>query len=57
MKVVLLEELAAQFGLKTQDAIDRLQTLIADGNLSGQSARRPSCPVFDFVEWRRLSLV
>ncbi|KAF0292227.1 DDRGK domain-containing protein 1 [Amphibalanus amphitrite] len=35
VKVVLLEELAAQFGLKTQDAIDRLQTLMADGTLSG----------------------
>ena len=26
-KVVLLEELACQFGLRTQDAIDRLQSL------------------------------
>jgi len=34
-KVVLLEDLAAQFGLKTQDAIDRLQTLMAEGTLSG----------------------
>ena len=38
VKVVLLEELAAQFGLKTQDAIDRLQTLMADGTLSGRLA-------------------
>ncbi|XP_037089864.1 DDRGK domain-containing protein 1-like isoform X2 [Pollicipes pollicipes] len=35
VKVVLLEDLGAQFGLKTQDAIDRLQTLMSDGTLSG----------------------
>jgi len=36
-KIVLLEELAATFGLKTQDAIDRLQKLVADGTLTGQN--------------------
>nr|CAG4649046.1 EOG090X0N9E [Polyphemus pediculus] len=34
-KIVLLEELAAEFQLKTQDAIDRLQKLVADGSLTG----------------------
>lgn len=34
-KVVLLEDLASQFGLRTQDAIARLQDLIADGSLTG----------------------
>ncbi|KAK6492515.1 DDRGK domain-containing protein 1-like isoform X1 [Huso huso] len=34
-KVVLLEDLASHFGLRTQDAIDRLQDLIADGTLTG----------------------
>ena len=34
-KIVLLEELAATFQLKTQDAIDRLQKLVAEGTLTG----------------------
>jgi len=34
-KVVLLEDLAAQFKLKTQEAIDRLQHLVAEGQLTG----------------------
>ncbi|KAM6985708.1 DDRGK domain-containing protein 1 [Aplochiton taeniatus] len=34
-KVVLLEDLASHFGMRTQDAISRLQDLLADGNLTG----------------------
>merc|ERR1712192_41946 len=34
-KVVLLEDLAAQFHLKTQEAIDRVTQLQADGLLTG----------------------
>lgn len=34
-KVVLLEDLASHFGLRTQDAITRLQDLLADGSLTG----------------------
>ena len=34
-KIVLLEELAANFQLKTQDAIDRLQKLVNEGVLTG----------------------
>ncbi|XP_069779717.1 DDRGK domain-containing protein 1 isoform X2 [Narcine bancroftii] len=34
-KVVLLEDLASHFGLRTQDAINRLQDLIAEGSLTG----------------------
>nr|CAG4652378.1 EOG090X0N9E [Triops cancriformis] len=34
-KIVLLEDLAARFRLKTQDAIDRLQQLVAEGRLTG----------------------
>ena len=34
-KIVLLEELAAHFQLKTQEAIDRLQKLVQDGALTG----------------------
>nr|CAG4647612.1 EOG090X0N9E [Megafenestra aurita]SVE92817.1 EOG090X0N9E [Megafenestra aurita] len=34
-KVVLLEELAAHFQLKTQEAIDRLQRLLQEGILTG----------------------
>uniref|UniRef100_A0A8C1RD90 DDRGK domain-containing protein 1 n=1 Tax=Cyprinus carpio TaxID=7962 RepID=A0A8C1RD90_CYPCA len=34
-KVVLLEDLASHFSLRTQDAIGRLQDLIADGSLTG----------------------
>nr|SVE73988.1 EOG090X0N9E [Daphnia atkinsoni] len=34
-KIVLLEELAAHFQLKTQDAIDRLQKLVQEGSLTG----------------------
>lgn len=34
-KVVMLEDLAAHFKIKTQDAIDRIKTLQEDGTLSG----------------------
>ncbi|XP_030639991.1 DDRGK domain-containing protein 1 [Chanos chanos] len=34
-KVVLLEDLASHFGMRTQDAIARVQDLIADGSLTG----------------------
>ncbi|XP_051785406.1 DDRGK domain-containing protein 1 [Erpetoichthys calabaricus] len=34
-KVVLLEDLASHFGLRTQDAIARLQDLIVNGTLTG----------------------
>ena len=34
-KIVLLEELAANFQLKTPDAIDRLQKLVQEGDLTG----------------------
>ncbi|XP_010750779.2 DDRGK domain-containing protein 1 [Larimichthys crocea] len=34
-KVVLLEDLASHFGMRTQDAIDRLQSLLAEGSLTG----------------------
>nr|XP_020513875.1 DDRGK domain-containing protein 1 isoform X4 [Labrus bergylta] len=34
-KVVLLEDLASHFGMRTQDAINRLQDLLAEGSLTG----------------------
>nr|CAG4644514.1 EOG090X0N9E [Lepidurus arcticus] len=34
-KIVLLEDLAARFRMKTQDTIDRLQQLVAEGRLTG----------------------
>ncbi|MBZ3891401.1 DDRGK domain-containing protein 1 [Sciurus carolinensis] len=34
-KVVLLEDLASQVGLRTQDTINRIQDLLADGTLTG----------------------
>ncbi|XP_072304070.1 DDRGK domain-containing protein 1-like [Eucyclogobius newberryi] len=34
-KVVLLEDLGSHFGLRTQDAIKRVQDLLADGSLTG----------------------
>ncbi|TRY57161.1 hypothetical protein DNTS_003259 [Danionella cerebrum] len=34
-KVLLLEDLASHFGMRTQDAISRLQDLMADGTLTG----------------------
>uniref|UniRef100_A0AAV2LAY1 DDRGK domain-containing protein 1 n=1 Tax=Knipowitschia caucasica TaxID=637954 RepID=A0AAV2LAY1_KNICA len=34
-KVVLLEDLASHFGMRTQDAIKRVQELLADGALTG----------------------
>ncbi|XP_045689632.1 DDRGK domain-containing protein 1 [Phyllostomus hastatus] len=34
-KVVLLEDLASQVGLRTQDAINRIQDLLAEGTLTG----------------------
>lgn len=39
-KVVLLEDLASHFGMRTQDAISRLQDLLADGSLTGQLLAR-----------------
>uniref|UniRef100_A0A3Q3FXP6 DDRGK domain-containing protein 1 n=1 Tax=Labrus bergylta TaxID=56723 RepID=A0A3Q3FXP6_9LABR len=33
--VVLLEDLASHFGMRTQDAINRLQDLLAEGSLTG----------------------
>ena len=35
MKVVVLEDLAARFKLKTQNVIDRIQELQAEGLLTG----------------------
>jgi uncharacterized protein YoaH (UPF0181 family) len=35
MKVVVLEDLAAHFKLKTQNVIDRIQELQAEGLLTG----------------------
>lgn len=35
LKVVMLEDLAAHFKIKTQDAIDRVKTLQSEGRLSG----------------------
>jgi hypothetical protein len=35
MRVVMLEDLAAHFKIKTQDAIDRIKTLQEEGRLSG----------------------
>nr|XP_056711585.1 DDRGK domain-containing protein 1 [Euleptes europaea] len=35
MKVVLLEDLASHMGLRTQEAISRVQDLMADGTLTG----------------------
>ncbi|KAL4232113.1 DDRGK domain-containing protein 1 [Mactra antiquata] len=35
MKVVMLEDLATHFNIKTQDCIDRIQDLQADGSLTG----------------------
>lgn len=34
-KVVLLEQLAANFSMRTKDAVDRIQKLVADGQLVG----------------------
>ncbi|XP_072262769.1 DDRGK domain-containing protein 1 [Pyxicephalus adspersus] len=34
-KVVILEELGAHFGLRAQDAINRIQDLLADGSITG----------------------
>jgi len=34
-KVIFLEDLASHFGLRTQEAIDRVQTLLQDGTLTG----------------------
>ncbi|XP_068130694.1 DDRGK domain-containing protein 1 [Hyperolius riggenbachi] len=34
-KVVILEELGAHFGLRAQDAISRIQDLLADGSITG----------------------
>jgi len=48
-KVVLLEELACQFGLRTQDAIDRLQSL--------QDMERITGNIFFISSTRRESLL
>lgn len=34
--MVLLEDLASHFGMRTQDAISRLQDLLAEGSLTGK---------------------
>lgn len=39
----MLEELAAHFQLKTQDAIDRLQKLVQDGSLTGKICLSHHC--------------
>jgi hypothetical protein len=39
-KVVLLEDLAAHFKMKTQDAIDRVKTLQETGDLTGLNPHR-----------------
>lgn len=46
-KVVLLEDLASHFGMRTQDAISRLQDLLASGSLTGQlsSLLLPRLPI------------
>lgn len=44
-KVVLLEELACQFGLRTQDAIDRLQALQEMERITGIKQLLYSCSV------------
>ncbi|KAJ8888009.1 hypothetical protein PR048_007494 [Dryococelus australis] len=41
-KVVLLEDLAAHFKLKTQSIIDRIHDLQSDGSLTGQCRRGPA---------------
>ena len=41
IKVVKLEDLAAHFKLKTQEAIDRVTTLLADGLLTGIAINNP----------------
>lgn len=38
-KVVLLEDLAFQMGLRTQDTINRIQDLLAEGTLTGERRR------------------
>lgn len=47
---MLLEELAAHFQLKTQEAIDRIQKLVQEGTLTGvynciYSIERGTCVV------------
>lgn len=37
--MVLLEDLASHFGMRTQDAISRLQELLAEGSLTGRCVR------------------
>ncbi|KTG31453.1 hypothetical protein cypCar_00031179, partial [Cyprinus carpio] len=41
-KVVLLEDLVSRFAMRTQDAISRLQDLIADGSLTGADSSSTS---------------
>lgn len=45
-KVVVLEDLAAQFKLKTQFVIDRIQELQAEGRLTGKSLFESSVLTF-----------
>lgn len=40
--MVLLEDLASHFGMRTQDAINRLQDLLAEGSLTGKCDQGPS---------------
>jgi hypothetical protein len=42
MKVVVLEDLAAHFKLKTQNVIDRIQDLQAEGLLTGMFTSQPA---------------
>ncbi|XP_066567890.1 DDRGK domain-containing protein 1 isoform X2 [Amia ocellicauda] len=53
-KVVLLEDLASHFKMRTQDAISRLQDLIADGSLTGVIDDRGK---FIFISPEELSAV
>uniref|UniRef100_A0A2K6BHS8 DDRGK domain-containing protein 1 n=1 Tax=Macaca nemestrina TaxID=9545 RepID=A0A2K6BHS8_MACNE len=42
-KVVLLEDLASQVGLRTQDTINRIQDLLAEGTITGERIRAKHC--------------
>merc|ERR1711974_432154 len=52
-KVVKLEDLAAHFKLKTQEAIDRVTTLLADGLLTGVIDDRGKFIYISRESWRR----
>lgn len=47
-KVVVLDELALKFKLKTQVAIDRVQSLLEDGSLTGKIIKI-SCYVINVI--------